>query len=49
MDNDILFEERQKFKQWWLWLMQNKKKLLIGTSKPDQLIETLNKIGQIKE
>jgi hypothetical protein len=27
----------------------NKKKLLIGTNKPDQLMETLNKIGQIKE
>jgi hypothetical protein len=21
MDNDILFAERQKFKQWWLWVI----------------------------
>lgn len=21
MDNEILFTERQKFKQWWLWLL----------------------------
>jgi hypothetical protein len=25
------------------------RKLLIGTNKPDELIETLNKIGQLKE
>jgi len=27
----------------------NKKKLLIGTNKPDELTETLNKIGQLKQ
>ena len=27
----------------------NNKKLLIGTNKPDQLTETLNKIGQLKQ
>ena len=27
----------------------DKKKLLIGTNKPDELSETLNKIGQLKQ
>jgi hypothetical protein len=27
----------------------NKKKLLIGTNKPDELTETLNKLGQLKQ
>src|SRR5690606_41120216 len=30
-------------------IFTNKKKLLIGTKKPDQLTEVLNKIGQLKK